>query len=406
MDSFRLLHCALLLLELFILGSTQYYSGDQCRGRNGRRGVCLDIYDCPRALEMLEYGIYPRPCGFFHSDPLVCCTGRRPRPPSTSATTHRPPFFTTTTTREPPPTSHTTPAPPGPNRKVGEAAKYYCDRYREFCPLVPVVAGGIKATPDEFPHMAAIGYGDESNIQWACGGTLISDRFVLTAAHCLRGGRLGLPRWVLLATELLKGAQGEATARRGQTHPVVNHYRHPDYKPPAKYHDIALLEIGAALEPGAIHTMSRELHPACLDIYDHSRTISKAIATGWGRTGFGEDASPDLLKVDIQILQTSICNNTYEVEIKSTNALQRGIDSTMICAGNLEGGKDTCQGDSGGPLQIGLSRGCLYEVVGVTSFGKVCAFANSPAIYTRVHEYIEWIENIVWPVQRNFFYFF
>lgn len=56
------------------------------------------------------------------------------------------------------------------------------------------------------------------------------------------------------------------------------------------------------------------------------------------------------------------------------------------------------QGDSGGPLQRVLEKPyCMYSIVGVTSFGKFCAFKFTPAIYTRVSSYIDWIEKIVWP---------
>lgn len=73
---------------------------------------------------------------------------------------------------------------------------------------------------------------------------------------------------------------------------------------------------------------------------------------------------------------------------------------SMICAGDTLSGwnKDTCHGDSGGPLQIPHPRNeCLFQVLGITSFGQGCAIANTPGVYTRVSHYLNWIEDIVWP---------
>lgn len=79
-------------------------------------------------------------------------------------------------------------------------------------------------------------------------------------------------------------------------------------------------------------------------------------------------------------------------------SLPSGIITSQLCAGELNGGKDTCQGDSGGPIQIVKNNPyCMYDIVGVTSFGKFCGFKNSPAVYTKVSYYIPWIESIVWP---------
>lgn len=72
----------------------------------------------------------------------------------------------------------------------------------------------------------------------------------------------------------------------------------------------------------------------------------------------------------------------------------------MICAGDSHGGwnKDTCQGDSGGPLQISHPKNiCLFQVLGITSFGQGCGVINTPGVYTRVSYYLNWIEDIVWP---------
>ncbi|KAG8234524.1 hypothetical protein J437_LFUL011100, partial [Ladona fulva] len=202
----------------------------------------------------------------------------------------------------------------------------------------------------------------------------------------------GPARWVLLGTISLINTT-VTDGKNGQIHPITRRIRHPEYKAPAKYHDIALFEIGPAVTPNPRPMNLKELHPACLST---NRTFpgSKAIASGWGRVGHADDGSSNLLKVRLDIFELSVCQNAYEVEIRSTNQLRRGIVNTMLCAGVLEGKRDTCHGDSGGPLQFATNRECMYEVWGVTSFGKVCAFPNSPSVYSKVFEYIPWIEDI------------
>lgn len=102
------------------------------------------------------------------------------------------------------------------------------------------------------------------------------------------------------------------------------------------------------------------------------------------------------MKVTLNLITKEECTTYFKNEIAG-QTLSKGITKEMICAGYLKGGKDTCQGDSGGPLQIALANPyCMYSVVGVVSFGKFCGFANSPAIYTNVAQFIPWIEENVW----------
>ncbi|KAG8234525.1 hypothetical protein J437_LFUL011101, partial [Ladona fulva] len=219
--------------------------------------------------------------------------------------------------------------------------KIRCEEYDKVCPNWVGVAGGDPALPGEFPHMAAIGYGDEKDITWNCGGTLISEKFILTAAHCVSSRESGPARWVLLGTVLLINTTA-TDGKNGQIHPITRRIRHPEYKAPAKYHDIALFEIGPAVTPNPRPMNLKELHPACLST---NRTFPgrKAIASGWGRVGHADDGSSNLLKVQLDIFELSVCQKAYEVEIRSTNQLRRGIVNTMLCAGVLEGKRDTCQ---------------------------------------------------------------
>ncbi|KDR24454.1 serine protease snake-like [Zootermopsis nevadensis] len=250
---------------------------------------------------------------------------------------------------------------------------------------VQLIVGGEETKLKEFPHMAALGYYENGNIDWKCGGSLISKYFVLTAAHC--APRNNPPTIARLGDLNLKLSNEGA---KPVNYLVVNIIRHPDYKPPAKYNDIALLKLDRPVE------FNEFIRPACLytrDTFD----INKTVATGWGQIDFAEKKSDVLLKVGISIIDNKLCNELYKMD-ETTKKLGNGIVPSMMCAGELEGGKDTCQGDSGGPIQITRPNNrCVYNIIGITSFGKFCAAKNAPGVYTRVSSYVPWIENIVWP---------
>lgn len=124
-------------------------------------------------------------------------------------------------------------------------------------------------------------------------------------------------------------------------------------------------------------------------------TESKAVVSGWGHTEYAGSPSPALMKVVLSIVSNSQCNKYY---YNNQRQLPDGIRKTMLCAGEKAGGKDACQGDSGGPLQVARSDNpCLFDIIGVTSFGKGCANANTAGVFTRISEYVPWIEGIVWP---------
>lgn len=104
--------------------------------------------------------------------------------------------------------------------------------------------------------------------------------------------------------------------------------------------------------------------------------------------------SNDMMKVVLDIISNDDCGEAFSSEKIN---LKDGLKDSMICAGVLSGGKDTCQGDSGGPLQVILEKPyCMYSIIGVTSFGKFCGYANSPAVYTKIFNFLPWIEGIVW----------
>ncbi|KAG8234530.1 hypothetical protein J437_LFUL011106 [Ladona fulva] len=201
----------------------------------------------------------------------------------------------------------------------------------------------------------------------------------------------GPPKWVLLgAVNLINTTATDG--RNGQIHPIIRRIPHPGYKAPASYNDIALFEIGPAVTPNPRPLSSKELHPACLS---ENRTLpgKQALATGWGRVN--GDTSTNLLIKQLQIVEQSVCEEVYKRV--SSERLAMGIVPSLLCASVLPGKRDTCQGDSGVPLHSFLMNECTYEVWGVTSSGLRCGDPKIPSLYTRVFEYISWIEDIVWP---------
>jgi secreted trypsin-like serine protease len=98
-------------------------------------------------------------------------------------------------------------------------------------------------------------------------------------------------------------------------------------------------------------------------------------------------------------MQNPDCQPYYTVLMQYSNQLEQGIVDGQLCAAAVEGGRGTCKGDGGGPLQITLEENpCVHYVVGVNSFGVAgCGEENSPEVFTRVSEYLDWIESKVWP---------
>lgn len=163
---------------------------------------------------------------------------------------------------------------------------------------------------------------------------------------------------------------------------------HPSYRPPAKYNDIALLRLSRPVR------LTRSLAPACLRTTSEPRE-TRAVVTGWGDTEFAGHSSDVLMKAALTIVSNGQCDKHYA---NMQRHLPNGVLPTMMCAGEKAGGIDACQGDSGGPLQVARKDNpCQFEIIGVTSFGKGCANPNTVGVYTRVSEFITWIEGIVWP---------
>ncbi|CAL1673871.1 unnamed protein product [Lasius platythorax] len=393
----------LLVLVSILLPTHGADVGERCTIDSRNQGICQLLQNCPVIYQELLSGKMPdNICGFSGFDPIVCC------PTSIRLTSRSPPTPTPTpqtTTR----TEVVRPLKLDDSR--GSLARIKCAEAAEAvygleilptpildrkhvnvsrCALKTrkLIVGGVKADPKEFPHMAAVGFENGQDISWQCGGTLISAKVVLTAAHCTWNANWGAAKWVRVGDLNLVRTNDDA---RPQDIKIAQRIKHPDYKSLSEYHDIAILRLEKEV------TYDAWVRPACLPIdLPDIGTDNKAVATGWGLVDWSEDVGSDnLLKVTLNLVNHASCNTSFNSDGSSAQLALGIIDEWQICAG--EQGKDTCQGDSGGPLAIFNNvHDCMYNVIGITSVGRFCG-STTPGVYTRVYHYIPWIERTAWP---------
>ncbi|KAF6200353.1 hypothetical protein GE061_006656 [Apolygus lucorum] len=261
------------------------------------------------------------------------------------------------------------------------------------------IVGGKRAEPQEFPHMAIIGYG-KAFTYWQCGGSLISDQWVLSAAHCtavVTKSPTGAVSHELAAYARVGDLDLYSTDDDAQpfTYKIIKRVRHPEYKRPQAYNDIVLFKLERTVQ------FSRMIRPICL-LGLVSPNNNFVVASGWGATAFNGSGSSELLKVGLDVVTTARCDEDWKESVAKSDErnFKRGLPvgikgETQICA--WAPSKDTCQGDSGGPIQQVLTDPyCMYTIIGVTSIGSKCG-GDIPSIYTRVSYYLPWIESHVWP---------
>lgn len=233
----------------------------------------------------------------------------------------------------------------------------------------PRIVGGTVAAANAWPWQVQISNGGK---HW-CGGALLSERWVVTAAHCVQGQSVDTME--VRAGSLLREVGG-------QTRAVQRGIFHPDFGIAATYdHDIALLELAAPVNLAASTQAIAPLRSFEEVVLAPTGTL--ATVTGWGTTGQGIYAS-NLLQASMPLWSAPECR-------LHTGFMATEITDNMLCAGELAGGKDACQGDSGGPLVVPNGRGG-YVLGGIVSWGEGCALPGYPGVYTRVAFYQSWLE--------------
>jgi len=235
---------------------------------------------------------------------------------------------------------------------------------------IPKIVGGTPITEFEFPFLISLQRQGLLTWSHSCGGSIISEKYVLDAAHCVDGSNPANLRIVAGEHSFSENSGYE------QYRAVTRYIRHPQYNTNTFENDVSLLEVNLPFDfsdrtkVGPIALPTQELETP-------AGTITTV--TGWGSTSSGGSVVNIARKVDVPIVSDADCGINYGAS---------AIYPSMICAGAAQGGVDSCQGDSGGPL---FTSNPTPLHIGIVSWGYGCAVAGYPGVYTQTSYFINWI---------------
>ncbi|XP_017874639.1 PREDICTED: serine protease easter [Drosophila arizonae] len=377
----------LMMLQRLLYSYAQETFG-YCTTPTEQSGTCIYLRDCTYLFELIQKRtlssserslLQNSQCGYRNGQVLICCANSR-------QLSEQPIWG------QKQPQSQPQPQPSMPISRSGllpqapNCGDNFADR----------VVGGINTAINEFTWLALIEYTKPNNdIGHHCGGSLINNRYVLTAAHCvsaipsdwrLTGVRLG--DWDTTSNpDCITGRNGKTDCNDPYVDVGVSErIPHPQYPGNTRdqFHDIALLRLSREV------AFTNFISPVCLPILPQQRNTiflgRKMFVAGWGRTETN-NTSNIKLKAELQPVPTEDCNRRYQSQ-------RRTLTSNQMCAGGVEG-IDSCRGDSGGPLVMEESNNGYsnFYLTGVVSYGPTpCGLAGWPGVYTLVSAYIDWIE--------------
>ncbi|KAJ3647415.1 hypothetical protein Zmor_019294 [Zophobas morio] len=361
-----------------------------CRTPTDQTGDCKPITDCPALLSLVQ----KRPisemdalllrnsnCGFHGVVPYVCCPIESSAPPTINL-----------------------PEPTEAPDVAGISTELLPDFDTCGIDTQSKIYGGENTELDEFPWLALLQYRKANEKKaFLCGGALINNRYILTAAHCVHPWQLAKEGLKLLGVRLgeydtetnpdcLMSRFGDVDcAPEPVNFGIEQKIVHERYSLDINNHnDIALLRLNRNVD------FTDFVQPICLPLQakEMKKTYvgQKLFVAGWGATDNKTRASPVKLKVQLPVKPLHDCNRTYS-NLKPHKAI---LSQNQMCAGG-EKGKDSCRGDSGGPLMtIVLDKYRIphWVAAGLVSFGpKACGQENIPGVYTQVSKYMTWIVN-------------
>ncbi|XP_077445039.1 hepatocyte growth factor activator serine protease [Stigmatopora argus] len=267
---------------------------------------------------------------------------------------------------------------PAVSSRRTKAANPTCGKKHKKRPAAAVrarIMGGSAALPGAHPWMAAI-YIRAGDF---CAGTLIASCWVLSAAHCFLRNPLKREIRVVLGQNLFN-VSGTETRAFG-VDKLVFHERFSVFNPTR--HDIVLIKLKK--QKGRCVKRTPFIEPICLPDGgvafpdDYCCSIS-----GWGHVHEDDHRYSNLREAGVRLIRHEDC--------RKPEVYGNHVTADMICAG-LRGCADACQGDSGGPLAC--AKDGVHFLYGIVSWGDGCGRSGKPGVYTRVANYLDWINSVI-----------
>jgi secreted trypsin-like serine protease len=266
-----------------------------------------------------------------------------------------------------------------------------------------IVGGEVVSSAKDWPWQVAVYFTSEGKLGFHCGGSLIADRWVLTAAHCVfNNNRVGRPEEfaIVEGTTQIDRVLEQNPTHGGQKLAIRRIIPHENYVADKSENDIALMELATRAQSTPVPYSAPQRAAA-------EAPGARAVVTGWGLLrgmkivgGRPVDAHTEqvipnenlsqymddkLRRVEVPVLATQSCRDAWASHSSKT------IDARTICAGLATGGKDSCNGDSGGPLVVRDEKNFYFQA-GIVSWGPTdCGVPGLTGVYTRVSAFDAWL---------------